>query len=166
MKNILLIFSAAILLFSCDNTVTPTKVEGKMSFYGSEISTDNSISVDKLMAKMNASDSLENITVKGEILETCAVKGCWMTVANPAGEEMRVRFKDYGFFVPTEGAGGKEATFSGKAFKDEISVDMQHHYIDDSDASDEEKVKLKAAITEPKAVVSFLANGVAIAGME
>jgi hypothetical protein len=88
-----------------------------------------------------------------------------MTIANQEGEDLRVRFKDYGFFVPTEGSGGKEVAFKGTALKSSESVEMQHHYIDDADLSDEEKAKQKEAITEPKDVISFEAVGVVITGM-
>lgn len=165
MKYLFTFFSVAILLFSCSEPVTPAKVEGEKSYFGEEITPQNVMTVAQLQSKMTTNDSLLNVSVKGEIIETCAVKGCWMTVANEGEEPMRIRFTDYGFFVPTEGAGGKETIFTGKAFKDEVSVEWQHHYIDDSGASDEEKAKLKAEITEPKAVVSFLADGVIIEGL-
>ncbi|MFK7755320.1 MAG: DUF4920 domain-containing protein [Flavobacteriales bacterium] len=165
MKYLITLISVAMLLFSCSQPVTPAKVEGEKSYFGEQIAPENVMTVTQLQSKMTSNDSLLNVSVKGEILETCAVKGCWMTIANGDSEPMRVRFKDYGFFVPTEGAGGKETVFTGKAFKDEVSVEWQHHYIDDSAASEEEKEKLKAEITEPKSVVSFLADGVIIEGL-
>ncbi len=163
--RLLIFLCVATLLYSCSNEVTPSKVEGSKSFYGAEISIENPLSVSELHKKMMTEDSLVNVLVSGEIIETCAHKGCWMSIANGDGEPMRVRFKDYGFFVPTSGAGGKTTIFNGKAFHDEVSVEWQHHYIDDSNASPEEKERLKAEITEPKKVVSFLANGVAIEGL-
>ncbi len=165
MKYLITLLSAVVILFSCSEPVIPSKVEGEKSYFGEQIAPENVMTVAELQTKMNSNDSLLNVSVKGEIIETCAVKGCWMTIANGDSEPMRVRFKDYGFFVPTEGAGGKETVFTGKAFKDEVSVEWQHHYIDDSGASDEEKEKLKAEITEPKSVVSFLADGVIIEGL-
>ena len=69
-----------------------------------------------------------------------------------------VRFKDYGFFVPTEGAGGKTAIVQGNLFVDTISVKMLKHYAKDAGKPKEEIEK----ITEPKLGLSFLANGVII----
>lgn len=166
MKNLFYLSFIALFLFSCSGPVKPAKVEGEMSFYGSEIPVENAVSINDLLARMNTSDTLTDVIVSGEIVETCAVKGCWMTINNSNGEDMRVKFKDYGFFVPTEGAGGKQTVFKGTAYKDMITVDMQRHYIDDSDLEESEKETQKAAITEPKAVVSFEAIGVAIKGME
>ena len=165
MKNLITLISVVVLLFSCSQPVTPAKVEGEKSYFGKEITPESTMTVAELQSKMMSNDSLLNVSVSGEIIETCAVKGCWMTIANAGEEPMRVRFKDYGFFVPTEGAGGKETVFTGKAFKDEVSVEWQHHYIDDSGATEEEKERLKAKITEPKQVVSFLADGVIIEGL-
>ena len=168
MTKSILISSLALMtiLFSCSGPAEPSKVEGNKSFYGEEIALDKAISINELTAKMKSNDSLSDVLIEGEIVETCAVKGCWMTVSNQDGEDLRVRFKDYGFFVPTEGAGGKKVAFRGKALKSTESVEMQHHYIDDADLSDEEKVKQKEAITEPKDVISFEAVGVAITGMD
>ena len=72
-------------------------------------------------------------------------------------EEMRVKFKDYGFFVPVD-CGGSEAVFEGTATVTETSVADLQHYAQDAGASEEEI----AAITEPKQEITFLANGVAI----
>jgi len=47
----------------------------------------------------------QNIVVRGTIQEVCPVKGCWMRVTDEAGEELFVKFKDYGFFVPRDAAG-------------------------------------------------------------
>ena len=69
-----------------------------------------------------------------------------------------VRFKDYSFFVPTEGADGKTAVIQGNLFVDTISVDMLKHYAEDAGKSKAEIEK----ITEPKLGLSFLANGVII----
>ena len=165
-KNIIISsLAAVVLLASCSGPVEPTKVEGAKSFYGSEISLENPLSLTDLTKKMESNDSLVDVLVEGEIVETCAVKGCWMTIANNESEDLRVRFKDYGFFVPTEGAGGKKVAFRGKATKSSESVEMQHHYIDDADLTDDEKAEQKKAITEPKDVISFEAVGVMITGM-
>ena len=114
MKYLYTLVSVAILFYSCSGQVEPTKVEGEKAYFGEEITPTNPMTVAELQTKMMSSDSLLNVSVKGEIIETCAMKGCWMTIANGDEEPMRVRFKDYGFFVPTEGAGGKETVFTGE----------------------------------------------------
>jgi len=48
------------------------------------------------------------VLVEGVVRRACTQMGCWMELA-PAGggPGMRVTFKDYGFFVPTDSAGAK-----------------------------------------------------------
>ena len=68
---------------------------------------------------------------------------------------MRIRFKDYGFFMPKD-CSGKEVIFEGKAFYDTTTVEMLKHYAMDGGKSKEEIEK----ITEPEINLSFLASGV------
>ena len=46
------------------------------------------------------------VTVEGTVNRVCQMKGCWMELA-PAGADrgVRVTFKDYAFFVPTDSRG-------------------------------------------------------------
>jgi hypothetical protein len=76
---------------------------------------------------------------------------------NLSGDEVFVKFKDYGFFVPLDAA-GKEVVMNGKAFVEELSVDEQKHYAMDKGASKEEIEK----ITSPKKTLRFEADGVLI----
>ena len=55
----------------------------------------------------------DNIQIKGEIKSTCKMKGCWMEL-DVEEKTIFVRFKDYSFFVPKEGAEGKLAVVNGK----------------------------------------------------
>lgn len=93
----------------------------------------------------------------GKIKEVCQAKGCWMNVALDSGDEVFVRFKDYGFFVPKD-AVDKTVYMNGLAFLEEMSVEDQKHYAKDSGASEEEIAK----ITEPAHILRFEADGVLI----
>ena len=73
------------------------------------------------------------------------------------GKEMRVSFKDYGFFVPTN-LGGETATIEGIAKITTTSVEDLKHYAEDGGQSEEEI----AAITEPEVAISYVATGVII----
>ncbi len=73
-----------------------------------------------------------------------------------------VRFQDYGFFVPTEGAEGKRTIVEGEAFFDTLTVDARRHYAEDAGASEEEI----AAIVEPELKLAFMATGVMIEDVE
>ncbi len=48
------------------------------------------------------------VTVEGEVRRACTKRGCWMELATGMDEAKpgcRVRFKDYGFFIPLDSAG-------------------------------------------------------------
>ena len=80
-----------------------------------------------------------------------------MTIDLGNNEEMRVAFKDYGFFVPKD-CDGKEATFKGTATFDTTSVADLQHYASDEGLAQEEIDK----ITEPEIALVFEAMGVVI----
>ena len=71
------------------------------------------------------------------------------------GNQVMVKFKDYGFFVPKDIA-GKEVIINGKAFVNEVPIDELRHYAEDAGKSKEEIV----AITKPERTFSFEADGV------
>lgn len=107
--------------------------------------------------EISGRDSLQTQIV-GEIKEVCQAKGCWMKVELESSEEVFVRFKDYGFFVPKDAA-GKKVVMNGAAFFEEMSVEDQRHYAEDEGASEDEL----AQITAPKKTLRFEADGVLIA---
>ncbi len=53
-----------------------------------------------------ASYADRTVTVEGTVNRVCQMKGCWMELV-PAGADrgIRVTFKDYAFFVPTDSRG-------------------------------------------------------------
>ena len=110
----------------------------------------------KVYEDLNKTDTTATQLV-GKITEVCQAKGCWMKVDLSNGEEVFVKFKDYGFFVPTDVA-KKNVVMSGKAFIEEMSVDEQKHYAEDEGATKEEIAK----IVKPKKTLRFEADGVLI----
>ena len=98
-----------------------------------------------------------NIQIKGEIKSTCKMKGCWMEL-DVAEKTIFVRFKDYRFFVPKEGAEGKLAVVNGKLSIDTLSVAQLKHYAEDAGKSKEEI----SLIDKEEITMSFLAEGVII----
>lgn len=166
MKKLLLAF-ALIGFYACSETAETAEAETQeveavveavaMTYYGDTIETGGALKPDAFLAQMEGKDSLYT-TLEATINETCKVKGCWMTVDMGNGEEMRVRFKDYGFFVPTDGVGGMNVIMEGVAFTDTLDVDYLKHLAEDAEKSAEEI----AAITEPEISMNFEAVGVVI----
>jgi hypothetical protein len=124
--------------------------------FGKPIDSKGAIEAKKLPKKLQKAESLE-ITVKGEVVEVCQAKGCWMTIDLGNDELMRVKFKDYGFFVPKDAA-GKTAIVQGVALKEMVSVDDLRHLAEDAGKSEAEI----SAITQPQEEYTFVAEGVVI----
>ncbi len=145
MKKYLFAFAAIVLV----NTVRAQSAQ----HFGERINEKNLISSTEL-ANTVAQKGTTEAKVSGKVTEVCAAKGCWMTM-NVDGQEMMVRFKDYGFFVPKDAA-GKTAVVQGQAKVDTVDVATLRHYAEDAGKSKEEV----EAITEPEVNLSFEAAGV------
>ncbi len=130
---------------------------GQSKTYGEAFEANKTIDTYGLVRALNQSDSVST-TLEAEIITSCAKKGCWMSVVLPNEQEMRVTFKDYGFFVPTKGLQGKKAIIQGTAFQTVTDVATLQHYAEDAGKSEEEIAK----ITEPKKEFSMVATGVTI----
>lgn len=72
-------------------------------------------------------------------------------------DEIFVKFKDYGFFVPLN-CEGRTAVMEGWAYKDVQSVEELKHYAFDAGKTQEEI----DSITEPEVTYTFLADGVVL----
>ncbi|WP_166963702.1 DUF4920 domain-containing protein [Yeosuana marina] len=163
MKPFYCLILFVIVLFSCknenkskENTVAPV-AEIQYKSFGKSIIPDDAIAA-KSMAEhyktMALGDSI-NTKIIAKVDEVCQAKGCWMKVNLGNDEQVMVKFKDYGFFMPKNIA-GEEVIINGKAFVEEVSVDEQRHFAEDAGASPDEI----AAIIEPKKTLSLLADGV------
>lgn len=85
------------------------------------------------------------IKVSAKLDKVCKKKGCWFTLASDGVEEpVRVRMKDYGFFVPRN-ADGAAAVVEGTLEKKVIPQAEAQHYADESGA---EKKKVDGDQTE------------------
>lgn len=122
--------------------------------FGASFTPEAVVAYKDLTSKVTDTDSL-SVMVKGTVAEVCQSKGCWMSITNGEGDDMMVRFKDYGFFMPKD-ISGREVIMNGKAFYQITPVDELRHYAEDAGKSQAEI----DAITEPKRELSFLADGV------
>ncbi len=165
MRSTIIFICAALVGVACNNqNQNPETAEVDesaelvaMHYYGDTITADGALTAEAFRSKIAGADSVP-VKLEAKINETCKMKGCWMTVDLGNGEEMRVKFKDYGFFVPKEGANGKVAIMEGFAFTDTISVDHLRHLAEDAGKTADEI----AAISEPEIGVNFEATGVII----
>ncbi|WP_230467704.1 DUF4920 domain-containing protein [Lujinxingia vulgaris] len=71
------------------------------------------------------------IRVSANIEQVCKKKGCWFTLKTDQVEEpVRVRMKDYGFFV-SRNSDGAEVIVEGTLTATVISEEMAQHYAED-----------------------------------
>ena len=164
MRKLIALVVLLIIAHSCKNQKEEKKIVKKevieiaYNSFGDKISAKNYLSSNEALTKyqtLKAGDTI-NLKFTSTINEVCSKKGCWMKL--PAGdteETIRVRFKDYGFFMPLDSK-GKEVIVEGKAFVKEVTVDELKHYAEDAGKSKEEIAK----ITKPKLELAFEANGV------
>ncbi len=153
LKQILLIAILAIALAACNSPVKTSGTTG-VEYFGAKIDDKGVMPYAKLVSEMAAKDSLA-VKVKGKVAEVCQVKGCWMSIVEEGKEDMFVKFKDYGFFMPLD-ISGKEVIMEGYAFREVTSVEELQHYAEDEGKSPEEI----AAITQPEEELKFMASGV------
>lgn len=166
-KTILLLFFPA-LMTACmqddggqtEQTETEDAIavaeESTGGYYGAEITGEGAVTAGDFLAQMEGEDTLQ-VKIIGTITDVCQKKGCWMNIDLGDEQEMKVRFKDYGFFVPKDAA-GKTAIFEGFAYMDTLSVATLMHYAEEAGKALEEI----EAITEPETAIAFEAFGVII----
>ena len=145
-------FTLLFLISFFSNSQDPSVTEHygqKIDFQG----IDNYYSVKNDLLKVNK----KHVKIKGKILSSCPMKGCWMKV-NVDNDTLLVRFKDYGFFVPKSGLEGKSTILSGIISIDTLSVAQLQHYAEDAGKSSNEINLIK----NPQLTLSVLADGVLI----
>ncbi len=160
MKSAIL-YVVALVLFAACNSKPKTELHSPENFkatavYGDSIVDNNVIQLAALTTAMKGEEK-KDLKIRGKVEEVCKKKGCWMMMKLSNGEEMRITFKDYKFFVPQDLV-GKEVILDGYAYLDTTSVKQLQHYAKDGGKSDAEI----ALIVKPKTEFAFEAKGVAV----
>ena len=114
---------------------------------GAAISPDaKSVTAEQIVEKPDAY-SKKPVVVEGVVSSVCTNMGCWMQL-----DSVRVTFKDYGFFVPTDSKGMQVRAF-GIAKVRKISKDEADHL-------EGEGAKLNRNPDGTANEVAFVASGV------
>lgn len=124
--------------------------------YGSAFSPGGAVPASAIRAALGSRDSAQ-VKLVGKASAVCQAKGCWMTLPTADGKEMRVRFRDYAFFVPKD-LSGHNVVVSGWAHRSTVPKEELQHYAQDAGKSDQEV----AAITKDEQELTFLADGVLV----
>jgi len=163
MKPLTLIILCVLVLNSCKNKTQESEKamdtieQIEYASFGKEIIADDAVASSSMAdhyKTMQVGDSV-NSKMIAKVNDVCQAKGCWMTLNLEDGNEVMVKFKDYGFFVPKDIA-DKQVIVNGKAFVSEVSVEEQRHYAEDAGKTKEDITQ----ITEPKKTYAFEADGV------
>jgi hypothetical protein len=163
MKKIILVVALGLAFMACKNDTKITEsteqdVQKEIAYasFGKEINDADALTSQRMMEHykdLKAGDTVPT-KMRAKIVEVCSSKGCWMTLDMDGENEVMVKFKDYGFFMPLNAEG--EVVVNGKAFVTETPVEELRHYAEDAGKSQEEV----EAITEPKFEYRFEADGV------
>ncbi len=157
-RYIILLVLAIASFAACKQAPVATEVDADNNqYFGAKITADNAVEYYDLVQKMSSADSIQTKVV-GTVESVCQMKGCWMNiVSDKTGQEMFVKFKDYGFFMPKD-ISGRKVVMDGVAYREVTSVDELRHYAEDEGKSAEEIAK----ITEPEEELKFMASGVVL----
>lgn len=130
---------------------------GETKFYGDRFTViEPPVTLAKAME--TAKDHAGPYKVEANIEKVCKKKGCWFTMKDDSIETpVRVKMKDYGFFVPKNSEGTK-AVVEGTLVSREIPKDEAQHYADDEAKPGEEPKKVEG----PQQAWEFTATAIQI----
>lgn len=105
------------------------------------------------------------VLIHGRLTDVCQNKGCW-TVIQDGAAHVRVRFKDYGFFLPKDST-GREAFVEGRVAVETLTEEQAKHYESESRNGNPDAIKGPQrrngnpdTIKGPQRRVGFTASGV------
>jgi hypothetical protein len=127
-------------------------------FYGEKVNPEGALALVDVVNKVMGGNDFAEVKIVATVKEVCAKKGCWLKLELPQGEEVMVKMKDYGFFLPVA-AKGKKVIIDGEAKIKTTSVAELKHYAEDAKKSQAEI----DAIKEPQKEVRITAKGIMIA---
>ncbi len=95
--------------------------------YGKEISLKDKTTISKILDKPEDYVG-KTVLVEGEILEVCAMAGCWMELKSDAeNQKVKIKVKDGDIVFPVE-AKGKSALVEGTVYKIELTKEEAIEY--------------------------------------
>jgi len=100
--------------------------EGSLIARGEKLSGAEKVSLDELLLSPAKYEG-RTVLVEAKVRKACEAKGCWMELARGDGPGVRVTFKDYAFFVPTQSA-GYNAKVEGEVKVATLSEERAQHY--------------------------------------
>lgn len=115
-----------------ENAKAPAAAKDGVLLRGEKIAAGEIVPVATVLASPDKY-ATKTVVVEGTVRKACEKKGCWMELAAAAdakGPGVRVTFKDYGFFVPTD-SGGSKAKVQGTVQLATLSDERAKHYVEE-----------------------------------
>lgn len=119
---------------------------GETGTYGGDFTIeDGPMSLAAALDEVEAAGGAQTVKVNARVEKVCKKKGCWFTLTDEeVAEPVRVKMKDYGFFVPRN-TDGATAIVEGELTRRTIPKTEAQHYADDEVAgTDQEPRKVEA----------------------
>ncbi len=104
----------------------PEQQGGDLVQRGEKLSGAPKVKLGELLAKPGSYTG-KTVQVEARVRKACERKGCWMELADGEGPGVRITFKDYAFFVPTQSA-GYVAKVEGEVKVADLSEERAKHY--------------------------------------
>ena len=133
------IFAASPLAWAGDEPTVvrlsePVEVTDTHETFGAAMpAAAEPVSLSALVAQ-HADYADKSIVVEARVSKVCQKKGCFF-IARDGATTVRVSFKDYSFFVPTD-ISGKQVTLVGELRQVELSEDQVAHFQEDMGSAD------------------------------
>jgi hypothetical protein len=116
---------------------SPGKVK-EAKFYGAAFTEKKVQPIKTVLADFNKYKG-KKVLVEAKVGKVCASKGCWMVLES---KDIRVKFKDYAFFVPMSLI-GKTVQVEGVIKETTLTKEEAAHYAEDAGIKNPKNLKLK-----------------------
>jgi len=106
---------------------------GEQGFYGAKFTViEEPITLADAIKQAGEAKEPTTMKVQATVSSVCKKKGCWFTMSGEGVEDdVRVRMKDYAFFVPKNSEKAKVVA-EGTLTEREVPQDEAQHYADDA----------------------------------
>jgi hypothetical protein len=156
MKHTLVILIGLIITFSISAEVVrlsePVAEDSANETFGVILDESLPTLSMKDLAIDSSSHLAKSFQVQARIAKVCQKKGCFF-IAQQEQHILRVSFRDYGFFIPTDSS-GKTVTLAGELIQKEISPEQAAHFKAD--------LKSDTELVKPGVVYEIVADSIRI----
>ena len=120
--------------------------------YGAPIAGKAPLTLQSAIKQLDSKPKAD-VLIQSKVEAVCVVKGCWMALTD-AANDVRVTFKDYGFFVPSSII-GKTVLVEGTLEKVQMTLEETKHYVKDAGGD-------PAKVSQPRTEYRIVASGVQV----